>query len=165
MRRSEGQKLTIRTMWGTATIRLDQPRDEPNVRGRALSGTTGDGVGLRIQPRAKRRALSAHPAVALACQHACGSRRVGTPTNRCPLELFRRLRISRIPWPARRSALAARIRHGPNPPVHVQQMVAVAELEAGLISARTKAALAAAKKRGLVATGCGAVRKGPCARF
>ena len=29
-----------------------------------------------------------------------------------------------------------------------QQMVAVAELEAGLISARTKAALAAAKKRG-----------------
>ncbi len=30
----------------------------------------------------------------------------------------------------------------------LQQMVAVAELEAGMISARTKAALAAAKKRG-----------------
>ena len=30
----------------------------------------------------------------------------------------------------------------------LQQMIAVAELEAGLISARTKAALAAAKKRG-----------------
>jgi DNA invertase Pin-like site-specific DNA recombinase len=31
----------------------------------------------------------------------------------------------------------------------LQQMVAVAELEAGMISARTKAALAAAKKRGV----------------
>jgi DNA invertase Pin-like site-specific DNA recombinase len=35
----------------------------------------------------------------------------------------------------------------------LQQMVAVAELEAGMISARTKAALAAAKRRGKVLGG------------
>jgi DNA invertase Pin-like site-specific DNA recombinase len=48
---------------------------------------------------------------------------------------------------------------GPAGRFMLQQMAAVAELEAGFISARTKAALAAAKKRGVKLGGLSAWRE------
>ena len=81
--------------------------------------------------------------------------------HRCPLVVSKVDRLTRsVAFLSRLLEAGVDVRFADLPQIEgatgrflLQQMVAVAELEAGMISARTKAALAAARKRGVVLGG------------
>jgi DNA invertase Pin-like site-specific DNA recombinase len=81
--------------------------------------------------------------------------------HRCPLVVSKVDRLTRsVAFLSRLLEAGVDVRFADLPQIEgatgrflLQQMVAVAELEAGMISARTKAALAAAKKRGVALGG------------
>lgn len=81
--------------------------------------------------------------------------------HRCPLVVSKVDRLTRsVAFLSRLLEAGVDVRFADLPQIEgatgrflLQQMVAVAELEAGMISARTKAALAAAKRRGVVLGG------------
>lgn len=89
--------------------------------------------------------------------------------HRCPLVVSKVDRLTRsVAFLSRLLEAGVDVRFADLPQIEgatgrflLQQMVAVAELEAGLISARTKAALEAAKRRGVALGGNRGVRPSP----